>query len=88
MNWEKAKNFVIGGGLVLVWVVTLAFLDWRVSVGVATALSAQDIGTDTKIVSMDTNIAENKRTGDENAEDIGQNRDRVEAAFRVLTAPD
>jgi len=86
MNWEKAKNFIVGGGLVLVWLVTLAFLDWRVSVGVATALATQDLGTDAKIVSMDTSIADNKRTGDENAEDIDQNRDRVEAAFRVLTA--
>jgi hypothetical protein len=69
-------------------VVGYLILDWRVSVNVATALAAQDLGTDTKIVSMDAGIADNKRTGEENAEDIADNERRVEQAFAVLLGRD
>ena len=27
--WDKIKNFVFGGGLLLAWAITLGFLDWR-----------------------------------------------------------
>ncbi len=64
--------------------VGLAILEWRVDSNVTAALAALDLGTDTKIVTMDTNIADNKRTGEENGEDILQNRDDVRAAFRRL----
>lgn len=59
-------------------------MEWRVSVNVAMALAEQDLATDSKIVSMDTNIATNTRTGEENAEDISDNERRVEQAFAVL----
>jgi predicted transcriptional regulator len=72
------------GVIVIAMAIGAALMEWRISVNVAEALSAQDLGTDAKIVSMDTNIADNKRTGEENAEDIEQNRRNVEAAFRRL----
>lgn len=84
MSWDKIKNFVIGGGLVIAWGMTLGFLDWRAQVHVATALAALDLGTDIKIIDMDTDIADNTRTGSENAEDIQENKDNVAQAFRVL----
>ena len=84
MNWDKIKNWVFGGGGAVVFILLMGFIDWRVSVKVSAALTAQDLGTDTKIVSMDTSIADNKRTGEENAEDIEQNRRNVESAFAAL----
>jgi len=69
-------------------VVGYLILDWRVSINVQAALAAQDLGTDAKIVSMDTGIADNKRTGEENAEDIADNERRVEQAFAVLLGRD
>ena len=88
-KWEQIKEIKgLLAGLVtaftVVSVIGLALMEWRISVNVANALAAQDLGTDLKIVSMDTNIADNKRTGEENAEDISQNRRNVEAAFRRL----
>ena len=71
-------------GFTVVSIIGLALMDWRVSVHVSNQLAAQDIGTDSKIVAMDSERAFNKRTGEENAEDIGQNRRNVEAAFRRL----
>lgn len=67
-------------GITVSLVVGGLILDWRISV----KLSEMDLGTDSKIVNMDTSIAYNARTGLENAEDIGQNRRNVEAAFRQL----
>ena len=88
-KWEQIKEIKgLLAGLVtaftVVSVIGLALMEWRISVNVANALAKQDLGTDLKIVSMDTNIADNKRTGEENAEDISQNRRNVEAAFRRL----
>lgn len=65
--------------------VVLAFLDlvaidWRVRA----RLAETDLATDSNIVEINSNVADNKRTGEENAEDITQNRRNVEAAFRRL----
>ncbi len=84
MRWEKIKNFVLGTGLVLAWGITLGFLDWRAQVHVANALAAQDLGTDTKIIAMDKVAADNTRTGEENAEDISENKQAVRDAFKAL----
>ncbi len=67
-------------------VVSLHLFVMYVMVGAAvtTKLSEQDLATDTNIVTMNTNIADNTRTGSENGEDIDQNRRNVEAAFRRL----
>ena len=70
MNWNMVKNFALGGGAVLVFALLMGFVNWRIGVLVEQAIAAQDIGTDVKIISMDTNIADNARTGEENAEDI------------------
>lgn len=83
---KEIKGLLLGliSAFTVVSVVGLALMDWRVAVHVKTELSQKDLGTDAKIISMDTNIADNTRTGEENAEDIGQNRRNVEAAFRQL----
>lgn len=87
--WEQIKQLkALVASLVAAAVVCMAIggaiMEWRIGVNVSAALAAQDLGTDTKIVSMDTNIASNKRTGEENEEDIDQLRGNVEAAFRSL----
>jgi len=88
-KWDQLKEIkgLLAGlfaAFTMVSVIGLALMDWRISVKVSQALAAQDLGTDAKIVSMDTNIASNARTGEENAEDIEDNERRVEQAFRVL----
>lgn len=32
MEWDKIKGFVLGGGLLFIWGVTLGFLEWRAAV--------------------------------------------------------
>jgi hypothetical protein len=81
---SKALLAAIIAAFTFMSAIGVAILEWRVDVNVAEALSKQDLGTDAKIVAMDKAIDANKRTGDENAEDIEQNRARVEAAFEVL----
>ena len=92
-KWEQVKEIkgllaalVTVAGILIA--IGAALMEWRVSVNVAEALAKQDLGTDVKIVSMDTNIADNKRTGEENAEDIEDNERRVEQAFLVLMGRD
>lgn len=88
-KWEQIKEIKgLLAGMVtafsVVSVVGLALMDWRVQVHVANALAAQDLGTDAKIVSMDTNIAANAAKTERNAEVIEDNKRRVEQAFAVL----
>lgn len=68
--------------------VGLYILEWRININVAQELAKLDIGTDTKIVSMDTSIESNRRTGEENAKDIAENKEAVRDAFRVLMETD
>lgn len=84
MNWEKIKNWVFGGAGAVALVIFYQFMQWQVAVEVAKQLSAQDIGTDSKIVAMDALAAENARTGEENAEDIAENKQAVRDAFKAL----
>lgn len=88
MNWEKIKNWVFGGAGAVALVIFYQFMQWQVSVEVANQLSAQDLGTDSKIVDMDKVAAANTRTGAENAEDISENKQAVRDAFKVLMADD
>lgn len=81
---SKALLAAIIGAFTLMSAVGLSILEWRVDVKVRAALSKMDLATDAKIVSMDKAIDANTRTGEENAEDIAQNRARVEAAFEAL----
>lgn len=88
-SWEQLKEIKgLLAGLVaaftVVSVIGLALMDWRVQVHVKNELANQDLGTDAKIVGMDTSIAENKRTGEENAEDIAENKQAVRDAFLAL----
>lgn len=88
-QWEQLKQLkgvltaIISAALVCM-AIGAAIMEWRINVNVSEELAKLDIGTDAKIVTMDTSIADNKRTGEENAEDIEQNRRNVEAAFRRL----
>jgi len=61
-----------------------AFMEWRVKSNVATALAAQDIGTDAKIVSMDDEIDANGAKASANTTRIEGNERRVEQAFAAL----
>jgi hypothetical protein len=88
-KWEQIKEIKgLLAGLVtaftVVSVVGLALMDWRVQVHVRAELASQDLTTDANIVEINSRVADNTRTGEENAEDIEQNRDRVEAAFQAL----
>lgn len=88
MSWDKAKNWVFGGGGAVAFVLFMGFVDWRVGVKVDAALAAMDLGTDAKIVEMDKVAASNTRTGEENAKDIAENKQAVRDAFRVLMEGD
>lgn len=89
-QWEKLKEIKgllasLIAAFSIVSVIGLALMEWRINVNVAEELGKLDLGTDAKIVAMDQDIADNRRTGEENAEDIEQNRERVIAAFDALT---
>ncbi len=90
---EQLKEFkgLIGGLAALATVLILiggVLMEWRVSVNVASALEAQDLGTDTKIVSMDKVAALNTAGVSANKDNIEDNKDRVEQAFAVLLGRD
>lgn len=95
-KWEQIKEIrgllaSLVGAFTVASIIGLALMDWRISVHVTTAVDnafAKNLAGNLKIVSMDTSIASNKRTGDENAEDIQQNRRNNELAmFRLLGLP-
>ena len=86
-SWEKARHWVFTGGGAVAFVLFMGFVDWRIGVKVDAAVDAafvKNLGTNMKIVKMDTSIASNKRTGEENAEDIEQNRRADELAMRRI----
>lgn len=92
-SWDQIKEIKgLLAGLVtaftVVSVIGIALMDWRVQVHVRTELAKQDLGTDSKIVSMDTSIADNTRTGIENAKDIEDVDARVLLAFEALLGDD
>ena len=86
----KAKTLLAAviGAFVVMSGVGYSIMDWRISVHVEQALAQQDIGTDAKIVDMDKNIANNSRTGEENAKDIDDLDERVKMAFAALLGRD
>lgn len=92
-KWNQLKEIkgllaalVSVGGVLIV--IGGLLMEWRIAVRVDAALAAQDLATDSNIMQINAAVAENKRTGSENAEDIEQNRDRVEAAFAALLGRD
>jgi hypothetical protein len=84
MKWDQVKNWVFGGGGAVALILLMGFVDWRIGVKIDEALASQDLATDSNIMAISASVADNKRTGEENAEDIEQNRERVEAAFSAL----
>ncbi len=82
-NWPQ-----ITGGCAVLLMLHLFVMSVMVNSAVAERLGGQDLDTDLrkteKIINMDTSIAYNARTGEENAEDIDINRRNGEAAFRRL----
>lgn len=89
MTWDKIKNFVIGGGLVLVWAITLGFLDWRASVHADTAVAAKiaQISTNTTIVEMDKTIDANTLNITNNASDIEFTQEQLRDIAQILMQP-
>ena len=92
-KWDQIKEIKgllasLIAGFTVVSVIGLALMDWRVAVHVRAELAKQDLTTDANIVSINSNVAENKRTGEENAEDISENKQAVRDAFRVLIQDD
>lgn len=90
---EQFKEFkgLIGGLAALATVLIViggVLMEWRVSVNVTSALAQQDLGTDTKIVSMDKVAALNTAGVSANKDNIEDNKDRVEQAFAVLLGRD
>lgn len=85
---SKTLLAAIIASFTLMSAVGLYILEWRINVNVAQELAKLDIGTDAKIVSMDTSIESNRRTGEENAKDIAENKEAVRDAFRVLMEND
>ncbi len=91
-KWDQIKEIKgLLAGLVTAFtvmsVIGLALMDWRISVHVTKAVDnafAKNLAGNLKIVTMDTSIASNTRTGEENAEDIEQNRRADELAMRRL----
>ncbi|KPK72257.1 MAG: hypothetical protein AMJ84_04525 [Acidithiobacillales bacterium SM23_46] len=87
MNWIKEN-----GGLLAIMafgaVILGAYAEWRIGVAVSEQLASQDLGTDAKIVSMDTNIAANKALAERNREEIDDAERRVEQAFEILMGRD
>jgi hypothetical protein len=84
MKMSDIKNWILGGGGAVALIVFMAFVDWRIGVKIDEALGSQDIGTDAKIVSMDTEIDENGAHSQANTTRIEGNERRVEQAFGVL----
>lgn len=78
-NWTQ----VTGVGIVLV-ALHLFVMNVMVNAAVATKLGEQDIGTDSKIVAMDTEIDKNGAVGIANTARIEGNERRVELAFAAL----
>jgi len=87
MNWNMVKNFAVGGGAVLLFALLMGFVNWRIGVLVDEAIAAQDLGTDTKIISMDTNIATNEFGIAENKEDNEDTRQQLRDVAAVLMRP-
>jgi hypothetical protein len=95
-KWDQIKEIKgllasLAATFTVVSVIGLALMDWRISVHVTKAVDnafAANLTGNLKIVSMDTSIADNTRTGEENAEDIAQNRRADELAMlRLLGLP-
>jgi len=84
MNWDKIKNFVIGGAAAAVLVAFMGFVDWRIGVKVDEAIAALDIGTDTKIIAMDQATATNTTGVAENKEDNADTKQQLRDVARVL----
>jgi len=99
-KWEKAKNWVFGGGGAVAFLLFMGFVDWRIDVKVdaavavtpaASALTSTALKTDQKIIDMDTATAANTSGVADNKDDITINRENVVLAFEALMgrpAPD
>ena len=79
MNWQQIKE--IAGALVAVAVVVLAvgaaYMEWRIDSIVAAKIAAQDLATDSNIMSMNDEI-------DANAAGVLSNKERGELTQRQL----
>lgn len=84
MKWENLKNFIIGGGFLIVGGILLAYLEWRISMGVDEALASLDIQSDAKIVSMDRDIQTNTTKIENNKDNNDRTQRQLEEVARIL----
>ena len=92
-KWEQLKEIkgLIAGLATLITVLIVVggvLMEWRIDVNVTAALAKQDIGTDSKIISMDDEIDENGAGVAANKDNIKGNERRVEMAFAALMGVD
>ena len=87
MSWEKVKNWVFGGAGAVALVIFYQFMQWQVSVEVSKQLSAQDLATDSKIVSMDDNIQANGLGVTANKERGETTQRQLEQVAKILMQP-
>ena len=76
---KDMKTWLLGGGFVIVWGITLGFLDWRASVHASDALAAAGIVPEAKIESMEGDI-------EDNSEDIDDFEDRWNRLVDAIAA--
>jgi len=76
---KKLVYWLLGGGFVVVWGITLGFLDWRASVHATQALANAGIVPEAKITAMEDDISDNK-------DDIGDIEDRWNRLVDALAA--
>ena len=77
---DKLKDYAAVAAIVLV--IGAAYMEWRIATIVDTKLASQDIGTDSKIVSMDVDIAANGAGVTKNEENI----EKAEQTLRDVAA--
>ena len=84
---NKLKNFIIGGGFLVVGGILIAYLEWRVAENVNDALSKLDIKSDAKIVSMDKDIQTNTTNIANNKDNNDRTQRQLEEVARILMQP-
>jgi len=61
---EKIRNWLLGGGLVLVWAMTLGFLDWRASVHATKAITESSMVDPSKVKANEESIKDLEKADD------------------------
>lgn len=84
---EKFSKWLLGGGFIIVWGITLAFLDWRAAVHADNAVASLNIASDAKVIEMDKKIDSNTLTGKHNSDDIDLTQEQLQKIGEILMRP-